>query len=272
MSFSFTLTLKMLMYALIPPKKIVLPFVVICLGLMLTGCLTAREKVKKKSEIAKHYNMYPFAPSGGYQLGSIIALVDGFPELSAGVEWLEKRGKYKPLNGPIDLPPSVFNESKTFKADLDAKLDVGKINSAYKSELSKIRSFELEIKAAKRNYLSEGKAGLLSWLYSLNLEDDSDYNTLRVIHDTHDGQQTHIIYEVIEVFDATYTAEWDNDLSAEAKAEFLKLFDAQGTAEWLSEGKVEVKISPETPILVTYKSYDLPMDAIKKGLSTRSWQ
>ncbi|HMB91121.1 MAG TPA: hypothetical protein VKP65_09765 [Rhodothermales bacterium] len=243
----------------------------ILLSAFAIGCSGSGAGTEVDTETARIYGMPPFAPSGGYKLGSIIVLKNGLPELSTGVEWLERHGKYKPLSDPDSLPARYFEQSNLFRADLQAALNRDDISASTENELNRVRSFGIEITKATRSYLAEGRAGLISWLYELDLQNEDDFRTLRVIYDTHEGQQKYLISEVIEVSQATYTAEWDRELSAGAKAGFMDLFGGQGNLEWTSEGKALVKITPGTPILVAYKRYELPMERIKNALEMRSW-
>ncbi len=222
-------------------------------------------------EAAKLYGLAPFAPSGGYEIGSIVILENDLPVLSTGVELLESRGNFQPSSDPRELPARSESQSSLFRADLQAAQERNEISSSAASELERLSSFEINITSARRSYLSEGRAGLTSWLYDLDLNNADDYRTLRIIHDTHEGQQKYLITEVIEVREAIYTAEWRRDLSADAQASFLSFFGTQGNIEWENGGKAVIRITPETPILVAYKSYKLPMDRIEQALKTRSW-
>jgi len=184
-----------------------------------------------------------------------------------GLEFNLRRKSVSPNVGT----EGYFEQSNLFRADLQAALNRDDISASTESELNRVRSFGIEITKATRSYLAEGRAGLISWLYELDLQNEDDFRTLRVIYDTHEGQQKYLISEVIEVSQATYTAEWDRELSAGAKAGFMDLFGGQGNLEWTSEGKALVKKTPGTPILVAYKRYELPMERIKNALEMRSW-
>jgi len=226
------------------------------------------------TESANIYGMSPFAPSGGYPLGSIIVLnEDGLPELSTEVVVLhDVVGKKKTVSDPERFPPGFFQQTNQFRANLKAALKHGDISASTESELSKVASFGIEIRDAERQFLDVGRAGLISWLYEFNLQEEKDYLALKGIYDTHEGQQKYLISEVMKVFDGTYVAEWDSKLGTGAKGEFLDLIKWQSHTTTTVGGKQLFEITPRKDSLVAYKRYALPMNKIKNALDRRSWE
>ena len=198
---------------------------------------------------------------------------DGLPELSTEVAVLhDVVGKKKTVMDPERFPPGDFQQTNQFRANLKAALKHGDISASTESELSKVASFGIEIRDAERQFLDVGRAGLISWLYEFNLQEEKDYLALKGIYDTHEGQQKYLISEVMKVFDGTYVAEWDSKLGTGAKGEFLDLIKWQSHATTTIVGKQLFEITPRKDSLVGYKRYALPMNKIKNALDRRSWE
>ena len=111
----------------------------------------------------------------------------------------------------------------------------------------------------------------MEWLYDLNLQDENDYRTLKLIYETHEGERKYLITEVIEIINSESSIVWDKDLNAEAKASFLSLIGGQGGINWTNEGNAQIGVTEDSPILAAYKYYEIPVEKIKKALETKSW-